>query len=243
MMQMDSDGFANNPVECLLLSKKTNVEKAFRYIRCLILDSSLKPGANIKDTDIAQKLGISRTPVREALRRLELEGLILNVPYRGWTVRTLQVEDVAEIFEIKEALEAALVRQATPNLTADDKVRLAECVSRMEEAAETEDREAFLMADDSFHDALYQAASNRRAKQILSSINAQWRWVRVGLVGLLGGMSQAAAEHRAILDRVLTGDGEGAAVAMVQGVSRVKQYLLSVLNNLAVPFAATMERR
>ncbi len=185
MMYTATEDPASHEEQYPLESKQTHVERAFIYVRRLILDGFLKPGANIGDAHIAEKLGISRTPVREALRRLELEGLILHVPHRGWAVRTLQVADVAEIFEIKESLEAMLVRQATPNLTADAKVKLAESVSRMEEAAKREDREAFLVADDSFHDTLYQAASNRRAKQILASINAQWRWIRVGLVGLL----------------------------------------------------------
>ena len=136
-----------------------------------------------------------------------------------------------------------LVRQATPNLTQDLKAKLSRSVSDMEEAARSGDREAFLAADDIFHDTLYQAAGNGRAKQIISSVNGQWRWIRVGLMGLLGGMSQAADEHRTILEAALSGDPEGAAISMHENISRVKRYLLSVLNNLAVPFAETMQRR
>ncbi len=80
----------------------------------------------------------------------------------------------------------------------------------MEDAAERGNRQAFLVADDCFHDKLYAAAGNGRAKQILSSINAQWRWIRVGLIAFQGRMGQAAQEHRAILDRVLAGGAEGA---------------------------------
>jgi DNA-binding GntR family transcriptional regulator len=223
--------------------KSTNVDRVFAYIRRLILDGSLKPGATIGDTRIAEELGISRTPVREALRRLELEGLILNVPHRGWAVQTLQIMDVTEIFEIKECLEPMMVRQATPSLTADAMAKLTRAVSNMEEAAKNGDREAFVIADDTFHNTLYQAASNGRARQILSSVNAQWRWIRVGFIGLLGTMDQAVEEHRAVLKCLLAGDGEGAVATSVQNISRVKRYLLSVLNNLAVPFAAAMERR
>ena len=93
------------------------------------------------------------------------------------------------------------------------------------------------------NDKLYAAAGNGRAKQILSSINAQWRWIRVGLIALQGRMGQAAQEHRAILDRVLAGDAEGAAEATSENISRVKRYLLNLLNNLALPFAATLDRR
>jgi DNA-binding GntR family transcriptional regulator len=113
----------------------------------------------------------------------------------------------------------------------------------MEEAAKNEDREAFVIADDTFHNTLYQAASNDRARKILSSINAQWRWIRVGYIGLMGTMSQAIPEHRAILECLLAGDQDGAVSATLRNTFRVKQYLLSILNNLAMPFAETMERR
>jgi DNA-binding GntR family transcriptional regulator len=223
-------------------NKQTRVEEAFTYIRSRILDFSLKSGVCIGDASTAAELGISRTPVREALRRLELEGLVRNVPHRGWTVRTLQLKDIEEIFELKESLESMLVRQATSRLTAEAKAMLIKAISTMEDAAKAEDREAFLAADDCFHDTLYEAATNERAKQILSSINAQWRWVRLGLNALRTPMNQAAQEHRAILDRVLASDAVGAAARTTESISRVKRFLLDLLNNLALPFATTMER-
>jgi DNA-binding GntR family transcriptional regulator len=229
--------------QSLRLLKQNYVEDAFTHVRNRILAFSLKPGENVGDAQIAGALGISRTPVREALRRLELEGLVLHVPHRGWTVRRLQIEDITEIFEIKECLESLLVKQATPCLTEETKAVLVKAVGTMEAAANTGDRQAFLAADDSFHDVLRDAASNGRAKQILSSVNAQWRWIRIGLAGLQGRLSQAAQEHRLVLDHVLAGDAEGAAAATSESIVRVKLYLLNLLHSLALPLAASLDHR
>jgi len=221
----------------------SNVDRASSYIRHIILDGTLKPGMSVSDTFICKRLGISRTPIREALRRLELEGLILHVPHRGWAVQTLEVADIVEIFEIKECFESVMVRQAATNLTRGTKAKLISAVAKMEEAAKSEDRDAFVTADDMFHSTLYHAARNDRIKQILSSVNAQWRWIRVGYIGLLGTMTQAVDEHRAVLECLLAGDHDGAVSATVRNVFRVKQNLLCILNNLAMPFVTTLERR
>jgi DNA-binding GntR family transcriptional regulator len=216
--------------------KQPYVERVNEYIKQCIMDSSLKPGEDISDAEIAAELGISRTPVREAMRQLELEGLVLHAPHRGWTVRMQQARDIEEIFEIKESLETMLVRQATMNLTADAKAVLARAMASMQEATIRNDREAWLVADDCLQDTLYAAASNVRAKQIVASLNAQWRWIWLRLISLEDRMNQSAKEHRAILDRVLAGDAEGAALLMSEHIANVKRYLLNLLTNFVLPF-------
>jgi DNA-binding GntR family transcriptional regulator len=178
---------------------------------------------------------LSRTPVRESLRRLELEGIVNHTPHRGWTVRILQVSDIAELFEIKEHLESMLVRQATMNLTAEAKNVLMKAMSSMEEAADRRDLEAWLAADRCLEDTLYGAATNARARQIVFSLNAQWRWIWLRLISLEDRMNQSAREHRDILDRVLGGDAEGAAARMVEHLAGVKRYLLNLLTNFVLP--------
>lgn len=218
-----------------LQAKPTFVETAYDYVRDRILQFSVTPGESIADADIAAKLGISRTPVREAMRRIEREGLVVHTPHRGWTVRTLQVSDIAEIFEVKESLESMLVRQATMNLTVEAKSVLLKAMSSMEEATGRRDREAWLAADQCLEDTLYGAANNARARQIVSSLNAQWRWIWLRLISLDDRMNQSAQEHRAVLDRVLAGDAEGAAVLMAEHLSSVKRYLLNLLTNFVLP--------
>lgn len=216
--------------------KQPYVERVNEYIKQCIMDSSLKPGEDISDAEIAAELGISRTPVREAMRQLELEGLILHAPHRGWTVRMQQTRDIEEIFEVKESLETMLVRQATMNLTAEAKAVLVRAMADMEAATTRRDREAWLAADECLQDTLYAAASNVRAIQIVASLNAQWRWIWLRLISLEDRMNQSAKEHRAVLDRVLAGDAEGAALLMSEHIANVKRYLLNLLTNFVLPF-------
>ena len=215
--------------------KQTTVEKAYAFVKRAIMEFSLKPGENISDIAIANRIGISRTPVREALRQLELEGLVLYTPHRGWMVRALQHEDVESIFEIKECLEAMLVRQATKKLTPQDKAVLTKAMANMEEATSNKDQQAWLAADDCVETTLYLAAGNPRARQIVSSLNAQWHWMWVGIIALGDRMEQSAREHKAILAKVLAGDGDGAEALALSHLSSVKKSLLTVLTNFVLP--------
>ncbi len=223
--------------------KQPYVGKAYEHIKRSIIDSSLKPGENISDAEIAATLGISRTPVREAMRQLELEGLVLHAPHRGWTIRMQQAGDIEEIFEIKESLEAMIVRQAVTNLTAEAKAVLVKALANLEDATIRKDREAWLAADECLQETLYAAASNVRAKQIVASLNAQWHWIWLRLISLEDRMEQSAKEHRAILERVLAGDAEGAAGLMSGHIANVKRYLLSLLTNFVLPLTERLVQR
>jgi DNA-binding GntR family transcriptional regulator len=223
--------------------KRPFVEKAYEHVRDRIIDFSLRPGEPIADGTIAANLGISRTPVREAMRRLEREGLLFHTPHRGWRVRTLEASDIEEIFELKECLEAILVRQATLEMTPETAAALQGITARMEDAAGRKDRQAWLAADAAWHDVLYAAAHNMRAKQIVSSINAQWRCMQAGLMAMQERMGQSAEEHRAILERVLAGDAEGAARLLQEQIARTRRYLVILLHDFVLPFTAPTERR
>ncbi len=223
--------------------KQPYVGRAYEHIKRSIIDSSLKPGENISDAEIAAELGISRTPVREAMRQLELEGLVLHAPHRGWTIRIQQAGDIEEIFEIKESLEAMVVRQAVTNLTAEAKAVLVKTLASLEDATIRKDREAWLAADECLQETLYAAASNVRAKQIVASLNAQWHWIWLRLISLEDRMEQSAKEHRAILERVLAGDAEGAADLMARHIANVKRYLLNLLTNFVLPFSERLVQR
>jgi DNA-binding GntR family transcriptional regulator len=220
--------------------KQTSVERVYDFIKQGLMEFSLKPGENISDITIAARIGISRTPVREALRQLELEGLVLHTPNRGWMVRALHAEDVEHIFEIKACLESMLVRQATKKVTPQDKAVLVQAMASMEEATCHKDQQAWLAADDCLETTLYVAAGNPRAKQIVSSLNVQWRWIWVGIIALEDRMEQSAREHKAILDRVLAGDADGAAALALDHLSSVKRLLLALLANFVFPLTEVL---
>lgn len=220
--------------------RQTSVERVYEFIKQGIMEFSLKPGENISDISIATRIGISRTPVREALRQLELEGLVLHTPHRGWMVHTLHAEDIENIFETKACLESMLVRQATKKLTPQDKTVLMKAMASMEEATSQKDQQAWLAADDCLETTLYVAAGNPRAKQMVSSLNVQWRWIWVGIIALGDRMEQSAREHKVILDRVFAGDADGAAALALDHLCSVKRFLLTLLTNFVFPLTEVL---
>jgi DNA-binding GntR family transcriptional regulator len=222
---------------------QSHVERAHRHIQARIADFSLRPGESATDASIAAELGMSRTPVREALRRLEREGLVSHTPHRGWKVRTLRVSDIEEIFELKECLEAILIRQAAERMTKPLAEALRAITTRMEVAALRMDRQDWLTADGAWHDTFYAAASNARARQIVSSVNAQWRCMQAGLFATEERMSRSTTEHRVILDRVLSGDANDAARLLQEQIGRTRQYLVTLLRDFIIPFTGAPEGR
>jgi DNA-binding GntR family transcriptional regulator len=221
-------------------SDGTYVERVYEHIRSHIMDSSLHPGDSISDAEVASRLGVSRTPVREALRQLELEGLLVRAPRRGWMVRILAPQDLEEIFELKVCLESMLTRQGTQSVTPEMRAMLVNAMEAMEDATAKRDQNAWLVADECLQETLYGGARNARARQIVSSLNAQWRWIWLRLISLDERMEQSSREHRAIVNRVVAGDAEGAAALMGEHLSSVKRYLLMLLTNFVLPM---MERR
>lgn len=213
-------------------------EKAYQFVRTGILDHTLKPGHDLQDTTIAAELGISRTPVREALRRLEKEGLVVHSPRRGWEIFTLGVDDVAQIFEIKEVLEGMMARRAAERLTPDVAQALSTALADMEEAARCGDRQAWFAADVRLHEVLQKASGNERAAEIIVTLNAQWHRLRVGLVAIQARTEQSTLEHRAIVERVLAGDGAGADRLMQQHLRTLGGYLIDLLTNIVLPLGS-----
>jgi len=218
------------------------VGRAYAQIKSWILDSSFNPGETISDAAVAAQLGISRTPAREALRQLELEGLVLHSPHRGWRVRIAQPEDIEEIFQIKAALEAMLVRQATARLTADVKAVLVEAMDAMDAAAGRGDVQGWREADRRLVRTLYAAAGNRRALEMVLSLNVQWHLIWLRLISLEDWMQHSVREHRKILEFALAGDADGAARSQEEHVTSIKRYLLNLLTNFVMPLTEGMVR-
>ena len=218
-------------------ANQTFPERAYEFVRRGILDHSFRPGQDLNDGEIATQLGISRTPVREALRRLEREGLVVHIPRRGWTVFTLQVEDIAQIFEIKQALEGMMARRAAERLRPKVGAALLSAVADMEAAAAAGDRQAWFAADVRLHDVLQRASGNDRAAEIVTTLNAQWHRLRVGLLAIEGRIDRSTPEHRDIVERVLAGDGAEAERLMQTHLGNLGKYLIDLLTNLVLPFA------
>jgi DNA-binding GntR family transcriptional regulator len=134
-----------------------------------ILKEKLRPGDRIVESRVAQQMGVSQGPVREALRDLELLGFIESQPFRGSRVRKFSADDLIEIYPVRAAVEGVAARQAAHRIDQDGLRELEACLEAMREAASADDREAHIEADVLFHRTIVEASGNRMLLQIWQS--------------------------------------------------------------------------
>jgi DNA-binding GntR family transcriptional regulator len=215
----------------------TYQHQAYDFVKAQIMNLELKPGQYLTDSQVADALEISRTPVREALRRLEQEGLLVNQARRGWKVYSLSLEDIHEIFDIKVALDGMIIRKASECQDEDLRNALKEALTGMQRATELDDVEAWQEADSQLHETIYKMGGNERAARIIRRVNDQWYRLRIGFVALQGRMEQSTPEHEAIVTSILAGDGSEAERLHGIHTNRVRHGLVRVLVNLVLPYA------
>ncbi len=191
------------------------------------------------DTDLADELAFSRTPITNALRRLEYEGLLNNQPRRGWQVTPLSLDDIHEIFNIKEALETMIARQAAACNDETLRKTLRECVEGMQHHAAAGDRVAWDVDHMRWHQTVLAMSEypDGRVPRILNNLNDQWRRVRRGLLAIEGRMARETQEHTIIADSILAQEPEEAEQRTLRHLQHVRQDVVSLLANVVLPFA------
>jgi DNA-binding GntR family transcriptional regulator len=153
-----------------LPSQPTVREVAYRRLRQLIVDGTLAPGERIFENELAEELGISRTPLREALRQLETEGLVQFSARRGAVVAGLSAAEMREEFQIRASLEGLAIRLAGPRLTAEDLKQLRRELDHMTAALGRGDRAAFREHHRLFHTTIFDATQAPRLIRMLSNL-------------------------------------------------------------------------
>jgi DNA-binding GntR family transcriptional regulator len=218
-------------------SNLTFQKQAYDFIKSQIMNLGFKPGEYITDSQIAGLLKISRTPVREAFYRLEKEGLLINEARRGWKIYTLSLDNINDIFDIKEVLEGMVARKAAACQDESLRSSLRDTFEKMALAAEANDVDAWLDADFHLHDILFQMAGNEIANRIITNLNDQWHRVRLGFVALQGRMQRSVDEHQSIIKSILDNDGVEAERLMQAHLNQVREELVHLLVSVVLPFA------
>ncbi len=186
----------------------------FKTLRRAILTGELKPGERLMEIHLADKLGVSRTPIREAIRKLELEGLVVMVPRRGAQVAHITSKGMSEVLEVRLALEELAVRLACDRITDEELERLLIACDAFEKAVETEDIAKITNADVAFHDIIEEASHNARLSQIISNLAEQMYRYRVEYIKDNSGWNTLIKEHRMITDAIVKRDTSLATEAM-----------------------------
>jgi DNA-binding GntR family transcriptional regulator len=209
--------------------------RAARHIERMISEGRLAGGERINEAALAERLGVSRAPVREALRGLEGRGLVERVANRGMFVRELTVKEMLDIFDMRALLMGYGAERAAELVTAERRAALARLLDDMDEAARSEDGRRYYTLNMAFHTAILAYSNNRRAVQIYEQLAADLHRFRRSYFDFMSNMMKSNAEHRAVFEAIAVGDAKEARRLAERHVHEGK---LRVLQSLE-PEAAT----
>lgn len=145
----------------------------FNTLRQAILKGELKPGERLMEIALAEKLGVSRTPIREAMRKLELEGLVVMIPRRGAQVANITEKDLNDVLEVRIALENVAIEKACTRMSEEDMGRLWLAAKEFERTMAEGNLVRLAEADVEFHEIIYRASDNKRLNQVLNNLREQ----------------------------------------------------------------------
>lgn len=182
----------------------------FNTLRQAILRGELKPGERLMEIQLANKLGVSRTPIREAIRKLELEGLVLMIPRKGAEVAQITEKSLRDVLEVRRALEELAVQLACKRMTPEGLEALKKAEEEFEAVLLSDDITVVAEADVAFHDNIYQATDNQRLIQLLNNLREQMYRYRVEYLKRKECHPQLLAEHRNIIQAIENSDLETA---------------------------------
>ena len=201
-----------NPVEYMPLR-----EVVFLALRSQILLGELKPGERLMEIALANKLGVSRTPIREAIRKLEHEGLVIMIPRRGAHVAEITRQELNDVLEIRKSLDVLAIRKAIQYMSEGDLAQLRDAEKAFVRLIEAKDADLTELgeADEHFHEIIYQGTNNRRLIQILGNLREQMYRFRVEYLKDVAIRQTLIREHDAII-RALEDRDEEEAVRLMK---------------------------
>ena len=199
-------------------------------LRDAIRRGVLKPGERLMEIQLAEELGVSRTPVREAIRKLELEGYVIMMPRRGTYVASMSIRDINEIFEIRTSLESLSNGLAAERITAEELESLQRLLVQIGGYVEDGDMENIVKTDIEFHDLLYHASRNSRLLGIISNLRDQLTRFRTLSMSYPGRLEATQEEHREIVEAIAEGDMKRAKKAAERHMEMSEKTLLKAID-------------
>ncbi|MFQ3681041.1 GntR family transcriptional regulator [Roseiflexus sp.] len=212
------------------MPQRTMTEQVMTRLRDMILSGELAPGSRLDQNDLARQFGVSLVPLREALARLQSSGLVRIVPHRGVFVESLSVEELLDIYQVRESLEELAARLAAPRLSADDLTILDRLKTEMEQTAAVDDFDRFLDLHREFHFTIYHAAGRRHLLQLIAQLwDLSARYRRFQLYAFPDRVHTSLFETQAILDACHRRDPEALACMVRYKVHQTVVSLLDVM--------------
>lgn len=214
-----------------LKPKETLVDRTYATLRERILNNVYEAGFQALEAEIAAELGVSRTPVREALQRLEYEGLVELIPRRGFRVVPVVAEDMKEIYEVLTALESTASELIARRGVSEEELKpMVEATDDMEQALAREDLDGWAAADERYHRSLIELCGNRRLISMALTVRDQGYRARMVTLRLRPVPTASTQEHRAVLDAIRAGDWQQARELHYQHRMRASNELTTILD-------------
>ncbi len=200
--------------------------RVYNQIRNDILNGVYEPGESLVETKLSEELGVSRTPVREALRQLELEGLVQSVPNKGVTVRGISQQDIEDIYTIRMMIEGLAARWAAEKITPEEMEELKEAVELEEFYTAKCNYGSLLQFDTRFHDIIFKASKSKPLMHTLSTFHSYVQKARKVSMSSPERAAAALEEHKAIMQAIIDRDADRAEKLMTEHVRNASLNLL-----------------
>lgn len=203
----------------------------FNTLRRAILRGELKPGERLMEIPLAEKLGVSRTPIREAIRKLELEGLVTMIPRRGAEVASITEKSLRDVLEVRRELDAFSCELACDRITAAGLEMLRLACEEFAQATRSRDAALIAKADVKVHNIIVHATGNERLMEMINSLSEQMYRYRFEYIKDTDNYDELVEEHRLIYESILKKDKETAAKVAKTHIDNQEKSILKVLRN------------
>ena len=204
----------------------------FENLRTAILEGNLKAGQRLMEVQLAEQLGVSRTPIREAIRKLELEGLVVMLPRKGAYVANMSFKDLIDVLEIRASLEGLAASLASERLRDEDIVELERVAKEFERSVRETDIDNVLKKDVEFHEKIFLMANNKKLYHLITSLWEQVHRFRVTYVSNYEASLSLVDEHNRILEAIKSGDSESAKKYATEHIELAEQFFMeNTVNN------------
>jgi DNA-binding GntR family transcriptional regulator len=219
---------ANDESKLTLLRPSPSLKDlAFQSIKEAILGGQLKPGILYKEQTIANELGISKTPVREALLELSTRGFVSSFPRKGFEINSLTAKNIYDLFELRLVLEIAVMRHITVDISKESLKELEAILARDRQAVRNDDQRQILQVNRELHNYFAALTGNEYLIRSLQNIQDLIEWVIAGTLRYRGRAGKACSEHLNIFNMLKKRDVQGAVTAMTEHLSITQREILS----------------
>ena len=201
----------------------------FNTLRQAILRGELKPGERLMEIQLANRLGVSRTPIREAIRKLELEGLVLMIPRKGAEVAEITEKSLRDVLEVRRALEELAVELVCVKITDEQIQDLKGAAEDFKASLKEGDITRIAEADVKFHDVIYMATDNQKLIQLLNNLREQMYRYRVEYLKRSDFHQQLIDEHEEIIETIENGQKERAVQVVCQHVDNQVEAVMDTI--------------